>query len=479
MKFWKKIFLYSIILTTTLINIIGIIIIEKIHKNNLDRAIKSTIDNQRNIISYLHLDSSKLGSGLLGAHKENAWFEITLRDYIYSNIVDIKNIEIFDEDDKLITLLNESHNEKDSNYIISKINSQERLFQIKTINNEKNLLVASKFEVEDRVFKLVLWRSLEFLYKDRVENYRLFLLLDIFINILLVTGMYIISKRITKPIVDLAELSIEIAKGEYNKRAKYSKNNDEIAILSENFNVMMEELEGKIEELEIINNDKESFINNLTHEIKTPITSIMGYSDLLLNGNINEEIKLKALKYINSEGRRLESLSSALIKLITIKNSNREDSTISIKECISNSVQSLSYKLVSKKISLNIDIIDGEIVADRQLIIVLLINILENSIKACHKNGIIDITGKIISNNLYSLSIKDDGVGIPKEDLNKIMEPFYMVDKSRDRGKNGLGLGLAICKEICKIYKIQFDINSSLNKGTIITLTMSNRKGIK
>ena len=118
--------------------------------------------------------------------------------------------------------------------------------------------------------------------------------------------MYIISKSLTNPIKDLSNISKDIASGDYSKRANESKNNDEVGVLENNFNIMIDVIEDNIKELKYLNESKQRFIDSLNHEIKTPITSIIGYSDLLLKGNLDEDTKLKALTYINSEAKRLE-----------------------------------------------------------------------------------------------------------------------------------------------------------------------------
>ncbi len=483
MKFWKKIFLYSTLLTMILINGVGIIIIERIHNNNLNIIISDVISNEKNLINsfYLSYDTNSIithnenysydTNNSIDNYINSNFFNLILKNYIYKNDINIKNIQILTDKNQIITSLNKlnfSINNSDFlNVDLAKYN-----FIITELNNEKVVSVSSKFKLGSYPYKIILTKSINSTYENRINNYKVFFILDIFINLLLIIGMYLISKHLTKPIVELANVSVDIANGEYNKRSTYVNDKDEIGILSKNFNLMMEVLESKIAELQNVNSAKERFINNFTHEIKTPITSIIGYSDLLLKSNIDETLKRKSLEYINSEGRRLEKLSSSLMSLILIKASNIENNLISLKDCISSSLNSLSYKINDKNIHLHVDLFDINIIADRQLINILLINLIDNSIKACSTDGNIDIVGKKIDNKFYNLYIKDDGIGIPPNELDKIMEPFYMVDKSRGKSNNGLGLGLSICSEICNLYNIGFNISSSVNNGTNIKLTI-------
>lgn len=470
MKVWKKIFLYCTLLTISLISLASIIIIEKIHNNNLNILISEVIVNERNLINsfYLSYDTNAINSR--EEYIKSEFFNLILKNYIYKNDSNIKNIEILNENNEVITSLNKDNIEINSELL--DVDTSKYNFIITTLNKEKVVTVSSRFKLGNKSYKIILTKSINYAYETTRSNCKLFFMLDIFITVLLVVGMYIISKHITKPIVKLANLSIDIANGEYNKRANYTKSKDEIGVLSQNFNVMMEVLENKIEELENVNSEKERFINNFTHEIKTPITSIIGYSELLLKSNIDEDLKRKSLEYINNEGRRLEKLSSSLMKLILLKGSNTEISLISLKDCVYNAINSLRYKIENKGINLHIKMNEKRIMADKELMTTLFINFIDNAIKACNNNGNISIYDEYEKEEVYLLYIKDDGIGISNEELNKIIEPFYMVDKSRGKANNGLGLGLSICSEICKVHKIGFNINSEVNRGTTIILTI-------
>ena len=281
--------------------------------------------------------------------------------------------------------------------------------------------------------------------------------------------MYIISKKLTKPLGTLSDISKDIAKGKYDIRVVESKKNDEIGVLEHNFNLMIDVIENNIEELKYLNESKQRFIDSLNHEIKTPITSIIGYSELLLKSNVSEEIKIKSLKYINSEAKRLETLNSTLLKLTLMREENRKLGKVELKEAINNVKNILIYKMERKNIKLNIKIENIDLVQDKELLEVLLTNIIDNSIKASNVGSWIDVEG-YYGNNEYILKIKDKGIGIPQEDLDKVLEPFYMVDKARTRKNNGIGLGLSICSEICNMYNISLDIKSKLNVGTEVIL---------
>ena len=237
---------------------------------------------------------------------------------------------------------------------------------------------------------------------------------------------------------------------------------------------MIDVIENNIEELKYLNESKQRFIDSLNHEIKTPITSIIGYSELLLKNKVSEDIKIKSLEYINSEAKRLETLNSTLLKLTLMREEKQNLKKVNLKDSIINVKNTLIYKMERKNINLNINMEDIDIWIDKGLLEILLTNIMDNSIKASDTNSRIDIEGYYNKDtDEYMLKIKDKGIGIPKEDLDKVLEPFYMVDKARTRKNNGIGLGLSICSEICNINNISLDIKSELNVGTEVILAFN------
>jgi signal transduction histidine kinase len=471
MKFWKKIFIYSLTLFIIIFNGAGVFIIENIHKRSLDRTIRSVIDEHKVIEGSIYLNTDSVQDTNAMSEKQlSDWLSLVVTGYIYNDSITEDSVELLDENNNLLFSKSSlSLNVPRQEIIEAKLN--QRSFLIRNIDNTHYLFVSSKMVLMNKNLKLALAKNIDYIYLEREENYRLFYLLDFIIILLLAAGMYLISKGVSKPINKLSEASKEIAHGNFSRRVSIKNRRDELGLLAENFNIMAKATEDTIDELKELNHAKQRFVDSLTHELKTPLTSIIGYSDLLLKGNISDEIKLTALNYISSESKRLEKLNLTLLKLILLKQEGLSLERVSLKECLSNAFKSLNFKLEDKNINLKVNLQDFEIIGDKQLIIVLLINILDNAVKASDSNAAIEITGRYPDNSTgYVLTFRDYGVGIPKEDLDKIKEPFYMVDKARDREKSGVGLGLAICEEICESHKIMLAINSELDKGTEVSI---------
>lgn len=471
MTFSRKIFLYSVILFLVLFSGGGIALIEKINSDNLQTAIESAMYKHSNTKSIIDLNNDNL----LGVDVNNNislknWMEVTINGYAMNDI-EPYYIEVYsNNNEEIMSNLNVKIT-KDRKEITN-AKKDKKSFIIRKVNNEKYIFVSSKIVLKNKEFKLITSNSIQGVYDKRIGNYNFFIIIDFIVFIVLAIGMSIISKNLTDPLVKLSNVSKDIAQGDYSKRAPQTNSTTEISILENNFNIMIDVIEENIEELKSLNESKQRFIDSLNHEIKTPITSIIGYSDLLLKSKVNEEMKIKALSYINSEGKRLESLNSTLLKLILIRERKIDMISTSINELVVNVIETMNYKLKQKSMSVEINLEKTLLNVDKQLIIVLLSNLIDNGIKASDENSKIYISGERHKEN-YILKIKDEGMGIPEEDLNKILEPFYMVDKARTRKNNGIGLGLAICSEICKVHNISINIESQLNIGTEVILTFN------
>lgn len=467
MKFWKKIFLYSVILFLILFNGAGIILIEKIYSDNLETALKQAMDKYLNVESVIYLNTDFYNDSNI-----KNWIDIVINGYSANNIEKF-NVELYSEDNELIMSKLEDKINGTREEVLE-AQSNEKQFVIRNIDNRKYVFVSSIINVASTNFKLIVSKDIQYMYTEKVENYKFFFTIDLMMFLVLGIGMFIISKSLTAPLVNLSNTSKDITKGDYSKRAIESVSNDEIGVLERNFNVMIDVIESNIKELKYLNESKQRFIDSLNHEIKTPITSIIGYSELLLKGKVNEETRVKALTYINSEARRLETLNSTLLKLTLIREDKISLEKTKITDVINSVYNTLIFNIENKHMKLDVNIEDVYLFVDKQLMEVLLTNILDNSIKASKKYDKIEIRGYHSNDdNNFILKIQDFGIGMDKDDVDKILEPFYMVDKARTRKNNGIGLGLSICNEICKIHNIKIDISSELNLGTEVTLKFS------
>lgn len=228
-----------------------------------------------------------------------------------------------------------------------------------------------------------------------------------------------------------------------------------------------------------LDNMRKEFVADVSHELKTPITSIMGYADTLLEGEYDKETQEKFLNVIATEARRMAKLVTDLLTLS--KYDNDEERTKKVEFDLGELVKKCQEKLqieIHKKqhnaecfVTANIP----SVYADKDGIERVVLNILTNSIKYTPEKGTIKMYVGYIYNDAY-VKIIDNGLGIPEEDLNRIFERFYRVDKSRTREMGGTGLGLSIAKEILDKNNGSIDIKSKKDQGTEVVIRIPIKK---
>ena len=218
---------------------------------------------------------------------------------------------------------------------------------------------------------------------------------------------------------------------------------------------------------------RKEFVADVSHELKTPITSIMGYTDTLLEGDYDEETQREFLQVVSSEARRMAKLVTDLLDLSRIDNNRKNIKKVSFdlgalaKECQKKLAIEIKKKKHHVECLVTADV--PPVYADKDDIQRVILNILTNSIKYTPDGGSIKIYVGFVYNDAY-IKIIDNGIGIPEEDLNRIFERFYRVDKSRAREMGGSGLGLSIAKEILDKNGGSIDIKSQVNKGTEVVI---------
>lgn len=285
--------------------------------------------------------------------------------------------------------------------------------------------------------------------------------------------MLLLSAFLTRPIIRLTQATARMAKGKYDKRLPDNRS-DEIGVLSQSFNQMADTIEDKITELSENARQKEDFAASFAHELKTPLTSVIGYADMLYQKDLPKESVKNAAWYILNEGLRLESLSLKLMDLIVL---GREDFVLEglgANEILTNVASSLMPRFREKEIACSLDVDSADVLAEYDLFKTMMINLIDNAIKAGAKK--IDIIGKAQRDH-YIVTVADNGRGIPASELSRITEAFYMVDKSRSRKQHGAGLGLALCSKIAGIHHTRLQYRSTENVGTTVSIELGYAKG--
>lgn len=296
--------------------------------------------------------------------------------------------------------------------------------------------------------------------------------------LLVITGIWIYRSiyRIIEPLDELNRAAAKIAKGEYGiripeRRVPVKEKNghlqtDEIAEVAENFNRMAEKVEEHVEKMAEVNEKQRQLLGSLAHEIKTPITAIIGHADVLLTIRLREEKRIDALLFILNEGKRLSRLSEKMLKLAGLYGEREGEVELrdtDIGKLFDRLKSQTSVLLKEKRISLHMNITPKKLKKrmDEDLMLSLLTNLVDNAGKASETDSSI-----IVSADEAGFTVEDFGKGIPRLEIDRVTEAFYMVDKSRTGNTGGAGLGLALCQQIVQVHGGKLSIESDEGKGT-------------
>lgn len=278
-----------------------------------------------------------------------------------------------------------------------------------------------------------------------------------------------ISMRITESIIKPIEKSYSF------NRENYDDIYDEIQPFLKRIARQNKEIRKNMEKLKRAEKIRSEFSANVSHELKTPLTSIKGFSQIIANGIAKEEDIPKFARKIEKESSRLIILIDDIIKLSDLDENdfNIPKSRINLKEAAAQICDRLVPLAEERGITLELEGEGAEVYANMNRIDELIYNLTDNAIKYNRENGSVIIrTGKDGEGKSF-ISIKDTGIGIPEKYLDRIFERFFRVDKSHSKLINGTGLGLSIVKHIALASNADIRVESEINKGTVFTVTFN------
>lgn len=432
--------------------------------------IKFSFESSKNSIIEEVQNTHKLAMYILAVSAEKENFEIsnlssTLR--ILERQIG-KKFKLTDEKGNI--LYQKKYNDKSfKKGLIENVSDNKLAWRIqKNVLGFHEIQVATAISRKENIFYLESIHTIEKIYQERNGMISRFLIIMFVIVILGVILARYFSILITRSLTELAKTARAIAKGDFSKRV-YIRSNDEIGQLANDFNIMAQRVEENIIKLEKTMKKQEEFMAFFAHELRTPMTSIIGYADIMRSHNLTNDLRKKSLNYIFTEGKRLERLSNKLLDIIVL-----EKKQIERKECdIYNLVVHVCGLLenIMKKSNININLNCKQEIwfVEADLIKTLIINLIDNARKAMPKGGEIKIITQC-KNNFYEIVVKDTGYGIPEAEIPRIKEAFYRVDKARSQSSGGVGLGLTICNKIAKLHSGRIYVESKKKFGTTISV---------
>lgn len=350
--------------------------------------------------------------------------------------------------------------ENNMNYMINKNKSNytEKLFEIKNLDNE----IIGNIKIGSYGLLYYMDNDVDFLKeinKVITSIGIVMVLITIFIAIL-------ISNNISKPVEVVSNMANLIGDGDYDNKIDYDSNIVEIDVLIKSIN----NLSAKLEEQE---NLRKRLTTNISHELRTPLTSIQTHLEAMIDGIWEPDTE--RLNSVNEEVIRLTNLVNQLQNLAKFdsEKSKLNLAKVNVKNLIMNVVYNNQGKALEKNINIECDLESIDSYLDKDKISQVIVNLLSNAIRYTNNGGKIFISSYKENNNL-KIQFKDNGIGIPKENIKYIFERFYRVDESRSKNTGGIGVGLTIVKSIIDLHQGTIEVRSELNKGSEFIVILPN-----
>ncbi|MFZ0035195.1 MAG: ATP-binding protein [Sedimentisphaerales bacterium] len=279
---------------------------------------------------------------------------------------------------------------------------------------------------------------------------------------------YVMSRGISRPIRQMKEVAGAVAKGQFDNKALV-KSNDELGELAQSLNAMSDELKLKIERLKYLDKVRTDFVANVSHELKTPLTSIRGFVETLEDGAINDSSNARRfLAIIEKHTQRLGNIIDDLLRLSELESGGGiEMAELDLKGLIDEIVMGFGHALAVKQQRLSVETSGGDFTVrgNKDKLEQVFVNLVDNAIKYTKEGGRIKVLLAKADDSVI-VTVEDNGIGIPKEDIERVFERFYRVDKAHSRELGGTGLGLSITKHIVSAHNGKIRIESEVNKGT-------------
>ena len=342
---------------------------------------------------------------------------------------------------------------------------------IKELSSNAVVTVVSPIDI-DFVLKgyVVLYMEMSEVDKAAVYSIDTLNICFLILGVVFLAALLFLYRISIIPLRAVIKAAREYAQGKFDYKFTIGKNRHD------EFKDLMDTIEYMAKELSLMEEYQRKFISNISHDFRSPLTSIKGFATAMIDGTIPPELYNKYLNTICFETDRLTKLTSGLIELGKF---DSHQALLDIREfdlhsIIKQTVETFEGSCREKYISLNL-IFEGDeahVMADKGKIEQVLYNLIDNAIKFSRNNSDINITTRSKGNKVI-VSVKDYGIGIPKESLKKIWERFYKTDSSRGKDKKGSGLGLSIVREIIQSHGEEIDVISTENAGTEFVFTLS------
>lgn len=459
MKLWRKVSLVSVIMVTAALSVLSLLLLTGAGKRNLDYAVQSAVSTHTaNAVYFEKAMHDGAGEQISAAAKRS------LARYYVSSLAD-PNIILTAADDVVYNATSIDP------ALYLPLETQGKRYVITDIDEKTMLIVGDRLSVRGTDYSFYRITDVTSVYTDLLALSHRFSRISLLVILCTAALITLLVRTILRPIQRLKESTSLIAAGVYDRRIAVDEP-DEVGSLAMDFNVMAQAVENRVEALKEEAERRTLFVSALTHELKTPMTSIKGNAETLLMTKMDEEEREAALLQIDADCTRVERLSHKLMQLLVLKRSDDiEPKPQSVAELLAMVCDAAKEQLKQRGLALRVENHMQQLKMDKDLLCELLLNLIDNAGKASPRGSVIALRarGDIIS-------VSDSGHGIPPEELHRLTEPFYMVDKARSRKQGGMGLGLALAQEIARLHGAHLAFESEVGKGSTVKVVFEHEK---
>lgn len=448
MKLWQKVSLICSAVLTSIVLLMGGLLLREAEQSILDLTYQQSSDKQRN----LSASFSEMSNYYL-EETDSAPVEYSLVKYCFSRFADSTCVLMKGSETLYSNVAVDM-----SRYTIKGYDAEQ--FE-EEIGGRQILITGSNVNVRNERYAVYVVEDITGVYESITRMVWRFALIG---GVGILLGFVLIGllvRRSMQPLAVLKTAAGRIAAGGYGERATVLSK-DEVGALANDFNRMAEAVENHIGDLTETAERQRLFISGVTHEFKTPLTTVILNADTLQNAYMDEKERQTALSYIERQCKWLERMTQKLLKLITLKQ-DIELKPSSVPQLFERVEESMAETLRQRDTRLISECKLNTLSMDADLMQPVLINLVDNASKA-------SAPGQAVTMRAYDdvIEVSDNGIGIPESELARITEPFYVVDKSRSKKLGGSGLGLALVKEIVNAHGAALEIESSVGVGTTI-----------
>ncbi|MBQ7337350.1 MAG: HAMP domain-containing histidine kinase [Clostridia bacterium] len=323
-----------------------------------------------------------------------------------------------------------------------------KLIQGKSEDGVRYVLISET--ICDGAFTLTYAKDISEMDEEFHQLFIMFLGVSVASSTLLALFLHLVLRRLYAPLDKLRSVTEQLSRGNFSVRAE-ERGGDEFALLGADFNRMADQINAQMNELKTTADQKQRMLDDLAHEMRTPLMSIHGYAEYISNANIPEEERIDSAQCIMQESLRLRSISETLLDMAFVRENKIHPAPLATRVLLSNTWDRFQLRAQACGIELTCHEELPILWGDELLLELLLSNLTENALKACREGGRIEI-GAREEDGAVMLYVKDNGIGLTNEQLVHITEPFYRTDRARSRSGGGTGLGLALCARIAKAH---------------------------